>query len=213
MKGLSFRTKKGRIHRNNIDPLAVAISVGVGVTVAIGTGLTLYNQAQKYEYSSEYDSYTDQLESLFDVDISAEDDLILDRFQGIKEEMERYENTDSPVEKGKLYESLVDKKEYLETAALIILKTDIAKQYGGHYDEYKIQQLDYEPVWVAYNNVDSFELKDEREDLVNAIGETQTIGSNDFLKQGDYSKVLFDRYDRLIETTAKFITKTSEKTK
>lgn len=210
---LSKESKVGTIIRKNIKK-AVAIPLTFGVVTVCGM---MYNnhleENKNLTYSKEYSSYSQQVEQLFQVDISEENESRINKLEEVSNLISEYQNEKEEPRKKNIYEQLMGNKEDIENICLRILKEDIAKENGGSWDEYSTSQEHVDGLWSAFGHGDNITLHGKQETLVNAIGNCQIVGhSSDYEGARNPDKVV-KRYDKMILETVRFVKDVSKKTK
>lgn len=210
---LSKESKVGTIIKKNIKK-AVAIPLTFGVVTVCGM---MYNghleENKNLTYSKEYPSYSQQVEQLFQVDISEENESRINKLEDVSNLISEYQDEKEESRKKNIYGKLMENKKDIENICLRILKEDIAKEKGGKWDDYTIWQEHADGLWLTSGRGDSATLHGKQETLVDAIGNCQIVGySSDYEEAKNPDKVV-QRYDKMILETARFVKNVSEKTK
>lgn len=183
---VSRKSITGRINKASLMQDAL-IAVGVGAIAILGVSFYQYNQndreMSKYEYSSNYESYSEQIESVLNVDLSSNLEENLNSMEGMRKAVDDYNSDNALISKADALKVLIDGKNDFETSALGIAKNWCANEWGGSADDYRIVLEDSAaPVWLAVKNNDgNHELGGDVKDLVEYIGQLQ-----------DYNKEMLD---------------------
>lgn len=206
------KIKKENFRKRNISKTAV-IPLAVG-SIVLGT-LAYHHHLETEKnltFSSNYKSYSAQIEELFNVDISTDNENQLNQLEEVSGLIKRYQSEEE-TNKENLFQELIEKKKVTEDLCLRILKEDIAKENGGKWDEYTIWQDHAEATWWAEGHGNTITLQGKQDRLVNAIGNCQITGhDNDYEKAKNPDKVV-ERYEKMILETARFIKNVSSKSK
>lgn len=204
---------KGDLKKPNISKKAV-LSLTIG-TIVLGS-FAYSHHSQKINdnltFSSNYKSYSAQIEELFDVDISSDREENLNKFENISLLVEEYKNEEDESKKAALREKVLAEKDNVEALSLYILKDEIAKKHGGEWTDYRISPEKADGTWKAYGNGNDITLNDSSYNLANSIGNFQSLGSTQEIQDVDDKKII-SRYENLITETANFIKNASKKAK
>lgn len=210
---LKRESKVGKITKKDIQKKAT-ITLTFGVVAVCGMMYLGYLKENKnLSYSNEYSSYSQQIEELFQVDISDKNENRINKLEEVSSLISQYQNEKEEARKKNIYEQLMENKKETEDICLRILKEDIAKENGGSWDDYTISQEHADNIWLACGRGDNITLGRKQETFVNAIGDCQIVGySIDYEEARNPDKVV-KRYDKMILETVRFVKNVSEKTK
>ena len=207
---------KGTIKEENFRkrgiPKAAVIPFAVG---SIMLGAFAYHKQietnKNLTFSSNYGSYSEQIEELFDVDISEDNEKRLNQLEVVADLINEYHSVDESNNKKTIFLELVDKKKDTEDLCLRILKEDIAKENGGEWDEYTVWQEHADMTWWATGHDDTFTLQDRQDILVDAIGNCQILGDSSQVRETSNPNKIVDRYEKMVLETARFVKNISKK--
>lgn len=210
---LKRESKVGKITKKDIKKTAT-ISLTFGVVAVCGMMYLGHLKENKdLTYSNEYSSYSQQIEELFQVDISEKNENRINELEEISSLISEYQNEKEESRKKNIYERLMENKKETENICLRILKEDIAKENGGNWDDYTISQEHADNLWLACGSEASITLGGKQETLVNAIGNCQITGCSSSYEEARNPDKVVKRYDKMILETVRFVKNVSEKTK
>lgn len=181
------------------------LTSGMVIAVAISIGATLvkevknYMDLQEYSYDSSYDSYSEQIEDMLQIDLSSslEDDL--NSLQMMRETIETYQSSDSLISKSDSLKILENQKTNFETSALNIAKKWCANEWGGAASDYNIiPEGSSMPGWVAtHKDMGPHQLPNGNiSDFLTSIGKVQSY-SREMIEQTSDSDEFVDSCDTM----------------
>ena len=155
----------------------------VASTVLLGgsiSSLYIKNRTQNiYGVSNEneslYDSYSMQLEDMLDIDISYNDEKIINKLDKYRECINDYNNTDSYARKYEAFSKLAMGRHEIEDISLRVAKEYLSVNYGGKEENWTLSYDGGSNTWVAHDDNHSIDLYDEVRNLADAIGSLQSI--------------------------------------
>lgn len=210
---LKRESKVGKIIKKDIKK-AVAIPLAFGVVAVCGMMYKGHLEENKnLTYSSSYSSYSQQIEKLFQVDISEQNENRINKLEEVSSLISEYQNEKEESRKEYIYEQLMGNKKDTEDICLRILKEDIAKENGGSWDDYTINQEHADGLWLALGHGDNIILGGKQATLVDTIGNCQIVGHGSSYGEARNPDKVIERYDKMILETVRFVKNVSEKTK
>lgn len=169
---VSRKSIVGNINKIALVP-AVAVALVVGTVTVYGSYI---QKMEKYEYNSNYESYSEQIESMLGIDLDNNLENNLNSMKVMRETIEDYQSDNALISQADALKVLIDGKTDFEIAALNIAKSWCANEWGGKAEDYKIIPEDSKsPNWIAVDQVnkENYMINGDIEDLVEAIGKLQ----------------------------------------
>lgn len=208
--------KEGTIKKENFKsrsiPKSAVIPLAVGSIVLGALAYHKHIETDKnLTFSPNYKSYSAQIEELFDVDISLNNEDNLNQLEEVAALINDYQNEDEETSKQIIFNQIVDKKKDTEKLCLRILKEDIAKEKGGKWDEYSIWQEHADAIWWADGHGDTFILQNKQVTLVNAIGNYQVLGEEYQIRDTSNPDKIVEKCEKMVLEAARFIKNISKK--
>ena len=211
-------SKTGELSEINLKSVA-AISLTVGTILISGYMFTKDSlSSEKFNY---YSSYSEQIESLYDVSIDDERKNILNNMQKNLEMVTQYENAITLDEKQNALHKMLNTKGKISSDALELVKREVAEKMGGDWTQYTIEYLDRQ--WKARRTVEdeygiekvkSYKSLDSKcSSLIDKITDLDSFTYHKEEEIGKESDRFVEKYEQVIKYSAKFLGKTSDKSK
>ncbi len=189
-------SKSGRLKSFNVIAGVATLTVALAFGHIVVTNIDEYFTRKQYSYDSNYDSYSEQIETMMNIDLdnSLEDNL--NSMEEMRESIENYQDNDGMMIKTDALKVLLENKTNFENSALDIAKKWCANEWGGKAEDYNIVSDSSSSDWIAVNqsNGSNTSLSGDVYDLVSAIGSLQGYseenirsmkGSDDFVDTCD----------------------------
>lgn len=208
---LNRESKTGTIKKIDVKYLAaIGATIGVLAVSIPALSKTIGNNTKTGSFDSDkYTSYSQQVESMYGVDIDEKTEAIINSLNKRQELVEDYINATNNNEKKQIFDEI--KNDSLVDDALAVVKQSIAKEHGGSWEEYTISNTEpgYEPAnWIIRKDGEkTIELDSKSSALVQSVANLQSV--YDTKNMDNY----VDSYDRVIKSTVKYVAKTSDKAK
>ena len=208
---LNRESKTGTIKKIDVKYLAaIGATIGVLAVSIPALSKTIVNNTKTGSFDSDkYTSYSQQVESMYGVDIDEKTEEIINSLNKRQELVEDYINATNNNEKKQIFDEI--KNDSLADDALAVVKQSIAKEHGGSWEEYTISNTEpgYESAnWtIRKDGEKTIELDSKSSALVQSVANLQS--AYDTKNMDNY----VDSYDRVIKSTVKYVGKTSDKAK
>lgn len=208
---LNKESKTGTIKKIDIKHLAaIGATIGVLAVSIPALSKTIGNNTKIESFDSDkYTSYSQQIESMYAVDIDDETENIVNSLSERQILVEDYINSTDDNEKNQIFNKI--KEDSLADDALAVVKQSIAKENGGSWEEYTISNTEpsYEPAnWIIRKDGEKpIELDSRSSALVQNVANLQS--AYDTKDMDNY----VDSYNQVIKATVKYVGKTSDKAK
>lgn len=207
---------KGTIKEINWDRVA-AIALTIGL-VSVSGSMIKTNIDKKNAELSNYDSYSSQIESVYNVDIDSEKEKVVDELGKELNLVNNYnKKTTTDEEKLAIAEELNNERKEVKESILDLIKDDYAKEDGRSVSDYLIRKEDKGDGdrWEIYRQengigTDVRKLNSKEDTLVDYAN---SIGSFDYDGSMKSAQKLVDEYETAIKKAADHIGKTSDKAK
>lgn len=145
-------SKVGRMDKFSVIVGIASLATLLGIGHIVVTGIGDYFTKEQYNYDSSYDSYSEQIESMMNIDLDSSLEEKLNSLQMLREVIDHYQNSDSLITKANTLTMLANHKDVLETVSLEIAKRWCANEWGGNASDYKIlPEGSTLPGWVVTN--------------------------------------------------------------
>ena len=195
-----------------------------GVVVSLGIGsVVMYNNFQEskreeaaYSYDASYDTYSEQIESVMDIDLSEDMESELNKMQDIRETVNDYLNETGLISKAQAAQILYQEKSTIINWGLDVVKMSLANRCGNSPEDYTILPPDSgDGEYIAYcKNGDNVALfSDEIGIAQEVIGLQRLTDNSSNVSEKDTEKLLVTRVDNIIQTGGKIITEISNSRK
>ena len=195
-----------------------------GVVVSLGIGsVVMYNNFQEskreeaaYSYDASYDTYSEQIESVMDIDLSEDMESELNKMQDIRETVNDYLNETGLISKAQAAQILYQEKSTIINWGLDVVKMSLANRCGNSPEDYTILPPDSgDGEYIAYcKNGDNVALfSDEIGIAQEVIGLQRLTDNSSNVSEKDTEKLLVNRVDNIIQTGGKIITEISNSKK
>lgn len=219
-------SKIGKIKESNIVPLSKStINAGIGILMIcgmIGFYKNISNNFISYNNLDGYSSYSEQVEALYDVDISENNEEILNDMQLNLDLVHQYYDALTDEEKCGSLEKMMETKSNLYDKALCLIKQKVAKEYGGDWNQYEIMVDINDDTYIVQRYEEKYGSKEliEVHDLDSKSIRLVSVAIN--LEESTYdidhgldskSKRFVSDYEALIKESAKYVGKISDKAK
>lgn len=208
---LNKESKTGTIKKIDIKHLAaIGATIGVLAVSIPALSKTIGNNTKIESFDSDkYTSYSQQIESMYAVDIDDETENIVNSLSERQVLVEDYINSTDDNEKNQIFNKI--KEDSLADDALAVVKQSIAKENGGSWEEYTISNTEpsYEPAnWIIRKDGEKpIELDSRSSALVQNVANLQS--AYDIKNMDNY----VNSYNQVIRSTINYVGKTSDKAK
>ena len=191
-----------------------------GVVVSLGIGsVVMYNNFQEskreeaaYSYDASYDTYSEQIESVMDIDLSEDMESELNKMQDIRETV----NETGLISKAQAAQILYQEKSTIINWGLDVVKMSLANRCGNSPEDYTILPPDSgDGEYIAYcKNGDNVALSSDEIGIAQEVIGLQRLTDNSSnVSEKDTEKLLVNRVDNIIQTGGKIITEISNSKK
>lgn len=195
-----------------------------GVVVSLGIGsVVMYNNFQEskreeaaYSYDASYDTYSEQIESVMDIDLSEDMESELNKMQDIRETVNDYLNETGLISKAQAAQILYQEKSTIINWGLNVVKMSLANRCGNSPKDYTIIPPDSgDGKYIAYcKNGDNVALSSDEIGIAQEVIGLQRLTDNSSnVSEKDTEKLLVNRVDNIIQTGGKIITEISNSKK
>ena len=195
-----------------------------GVVVSLGIGsVVMYNNFQEskreeaaYSYDASYDTYSEQIESVMDIDLSEDMESELNKMQDIRETVNDYLNETGLISKAQAAQILYQEKSTIINWGLNVVKMSLANRCGNSPEDYTILPPDSgDGEYIAYcKNGDNVALSSDEIGIAQEVIGLQRLTDNSSnVSEKDTEKLLVTRVDNIIQTGGKIITEISNSRK
>ena len=195
-----------------------------GVVVSLGIGsVVMYNNFQEskreeaaYSYDASYDTYSEQIESVMDIDLSEDMESELNKMQDIRETVNDYLNETGLISKAQAAQILYQEKSTIINWGLDVVKMSLANRCGNSPEDYTILPPDSgDGEYIAYcKNGDNVALSSDEIGIAQEVIGLQRLTDNSSnVSEKDTEKLLVTRVDNIIQTGGKIITEISNSRK
>ena len=195
-----------------------------GVVVSLGIGsVVMYNNFQEskreeaaYSYDASYDTYSEQIESVMDIDLSEDMESELNKMQDIRETVNDYLNETGLISKAQAAQILYQEKSTIINWGLDVVKMSLANRCGNSPEDYTILPPDSgDGKYIAYcKNGDNVALSSDEIGIAQEVIGLQRLTDNSSnVSEKDTEKLLVNRVDNIIQTGGKIITEISNSKK
>ncbi len=195
-----------------------------GVVVSLGIGsVVMYNNFQEskreeaaYSYDASYDTYSEQIESVMDIDLSEDMESELNKVQDIRETVNDYLNETGLISKAQAAQILYQEKSTIINWGLDVVKMSLANRCGNSPEDYTILPPDSgDGEYIAYcKNGDNVALSSDEIGIAQEVIGLQRLTDNSSnVSEKDTEKLLVNRVDNIIQTGGKIITEISNSKK
>ena len=195
-----------------------------GVVVSLGIGsVVMYNNFQEskreeaaYSYDASYDTYSEQIESVMDIDLSEDMESELNKMQDIRETVNDYLNETGLISKAQAAQILYQEKSTIINWGLDVVKMSLANRCGNSPEDYTILPPDSgDGEYIAYcKNGDNVALSSDEIGIAQEVIGLQRLTDNSSnVSEKDTEKLLVNRVDNIIQTGGKIITEISNSRK
>ena len=195
-----------------------------GVVVSLGIGsVVMYNNFQEskreeaaYSYDASYDTYSEQIESVMDIDLSEDMESELNKMQDIRETVNDYLNETGLISKAQAAQILYQEKSTIINWGLNVVKMSLANRCGNSPEDYTILPPDSgDGEYIAYcKNGDNVALSSDEIGIAQEVIGLQRLTDNSSnVSEKDTEKLLVNRVDNIIQTGGKIITEISNSRK
>lgn len=195
-----------------------------GVVVSLGIGsVVMYNNFQEskreeaaYSYDASYDTYSEQIESVMDIDLSEDMESELNKMQDIRETVNDYLNETGLISKAQAAQILYQEKSTIINWGLDVVKMSLANRCGNSPEDYTILPPDSgDGEYIAYcKNGDNVALSSDEIGIAQEVIGLQRLTDNSSnVSEKDTEKLLVNRVDNIIQTGGKIITEISNSKK
>lgn len=195
-----------------------------GVVVSLGIGsVVMYNNFQEskreeaaYSYDASYDNYSEQIESVMDIDLSEDMESELNKMQDIRETVNDYLNETGLISKAQAAQILYQEKSTIINWGLDVVKMSLANRCGNSPEDYTILPPDSgDGEYIAYcKNGDNVALSSDEIGIAQEVIGLQRLTDNSSnVSEKDTEKLLVNRVDNIIQTGGKIITEISNSKK
>ena len=208
---LNRESKTGTIKKIDVKHLAaIGATIGVLAVSIPALSKTIGNNTKIGSFDSDkYTSYSQQVESMYGVDIDDKTEAIINSLSKRQELVEDYINATNNNERKQIFDEI--KNDSLADDALTVVKQSVAKKNGGSWEEYTISNTEpsYGPAnWVIRKDGENtIELDTKSSTLVQKVANLQSV--YDTQNMDNY----VNSYDQVIKATVKYVGKTSDKAK
>lgn len=202
---------KGTIKEINWDRVA-AIGLTIGL-VSMSGAMIKMNMKAKATQLEHYDSFSKQIEDVYDVDIDSEKEPIVD---GLGDLLALASEATTDAEKQEVAEELNKERGEVKDSILDLIKMDYAKEDGLNASDYLIRRQDNNDGggWEIYHQengkVDVKNLSSKENSLVNYANDIESFNYDGSKASAEK---LVDEYEAAIKKTADHLGKTSDKAK
>ena len=204
---INRESKNGVINKNRIIG-GVTLALAVGTIVV--TSLMAKVEKETYGFDKNFNSYSNQLEVMLDVDINNNDAALLNKLQDYRGHIEDYKSGMGELVEKTALKGLIEGEDDIINTGLDIAKTYIAKENGGEKDDWVIRHENSDGSWLAVKEgFGNTKLSGDVQTLVGFIGQLQDYQKMDVI--GDTDKFV-DLCDKLIQSAGKVTVNMSEKT-
>lgn len=195
-----------------------------GVVVSLGIGsVVMYNNFQEskreeaaYSYDASYDTYSEQIESVMDIDLSEDMESELNKMQDIRKTVNDYLNETGLISKAQAAQILYQEKSTIINWGLDVVKMSLANRCGNSPEDYTILPPDSgDGEYIAYcKNGDNVALSSDEIGIAQEVIGLQRLTDNSSnVSEKDTEKLLVNRVDNIIQTGGKIITEISNSKK
>ena len=195
-----------------------------GVVVSLGIGsVVMYNNFQEskreeaaYSYDASYDTYSEQIESVMDIDLSEDMESELNKMQDIRETVNDYLNETGLISKAQAAQILYQEKSTIINWGLNVVKMSLANRCGNSPKDYTIIPPNSgDGEYIAHcKNGDNVALSSDEIGIVQEVIGLQRLTDNSSnVSEKDTEKLLVTRVDNIIQTGGKIITEISNSRK
>ena len=195
-----------------------------GVVVSLGIGsVVMYNNFQEskreeaaYSYDASYDTYSEQIERVMDIDLSEDMESELNKMQDIRETVNDYLNETGLISKAQAAQILYQEKSTIINWGLNVVKMSLANRCGHSPEDYTIIPPDSgDGEYIAYcKNGDNVALSSDEIGIAQEVIGLQRLTDNSSnVSEKDTEKLLVNRVDNIIQTGGKIITEISNSKK
>lgn len=195
-----------------------------GVVVSLGIGsVVMYNNFQEskreeaaYSYDASYDTYSEQIESVMDIDLSEDMESELNKMQDIRETVNDYLNETGLISKAQAAQILYQEKSTIINWGLDVVKMSLANRCCNSPEDYTILPPDSgDGEYIAYcKNGDNVALSSDEIGIAQEVIGLQRLTDNSSnVSEKDTEKLLVNRVDNIIQTGGKIITEISNSKK
>lgn len=195
-----------------------------GVVVSLGIGsVVMYNNFQEskreeaaYSYDASYDTYSEQIERVMDIDLSEDMESELNKMQDIRETVNDYLNETGLISKAQAAQILYQEKSTIINWGLNVVKMSLANRCGNSPEDYTILPPDSgDGEYIAYcKNGDNVALSSDEIGIAQEVIGLQRLTDNSSnVSEKDTEKLLVNRVDNIIQTGGKIITEISNSKK
>ena len=195
-----------------------------GVVVSLGIGsVVMYNNFQEskreeaaYSYDASYDTYSKQIESIMDIDLSEDMESELNKVQDIRETVNDYLNETGLISKAQAAQILYQEKSTIINWGLNVVKMSLANRCGNSPKDYTIIPPNSgDGEYIAHcKNGDNVALSSDEIDIAQEVIGLQRLTDNSSnVSEKDTEKLLVNRVDNIIQTGGKIITEISNSKK
>ena len=195
-----------------------------GVVVSLGIGsVVMYNNFQEskreeaaYSYDASYDTYSEQIESVMDIDLSEYMESELNKMQDIRETVNDYLNETGLISKAQAAQILYQEKSTIINWGLNVVKMSLANRCGNSPKDYTIIPPNSgDGEYIAHcKNGDNVALSSDEIGIAQEVIGLQRLTDNSSnVSEKDTEKLLVTRVDNIIQTGGKIITEISNSRK
>ena len=195
-----------------------------GVVVSLGIGsVVMYNNFQEskreeaaYSYDASYDTYSEQIESVMDIDLSEDMESELNKMQDIRETVNDYLNETGLISKAQAAQILYKEKSTIINWGLNVVKMSLANRCGNSPKDYTIIPPNSgDGEYIAHcKNGDNVALSSDEIGIAQEVIGLQRLTDNSSnVSEKDTEKLLVTRVDNIIQTGGKIITEISNSRK
>lgn len=199
---LCRESKIGKI-KNKGEKYLIGLVIGLG-TVAISTSLLTKDKIDSYDTET-YDSYSQQVESVLDINVNKSDEEILNEMGNSLKLIQKYDEVSDEAKDGILIE-LKENQENFEDLALTLVKNRVANENGGSPDDYTISNTEpgYEASnWIAVSEKSGvIELDSKSSKLIDAVSFLQGIKPEEGKKD-----IYVDKYKYVVNAATQYVEK------
>ncbi len=208
---LTRKSKTGSIAKKAFLVAGVTVFLGIGTAV-------MYNSIQKdrieeaaYSYDESYETYSEQIEKMLDVDLDSSLEDNLNSMKVMRETIDDYQNDSALISKADSLKVLIDGKNNFVITALDIAKSWCANEWGGNAENYRIvPENSGAPTWLAVNSEGgNHELHGDIGDLAESIGNLQGY-NREMLKNIEDPSEFVDTCDKVAKMSGVVATSIAE---
>ena len=209
-------SKTGMIIKRAGLVAGVVVSLGIGSVVMSNNFQESKREEAAYSYDASYDTYSEQIESVMDIDLSEDMESELNKMQDIRETVNDYLNETGLISKAQAAQILYQEKSTIINWGLDVVKMSLANRCGNSPEDYTILPPDSgDGEYIAYcKNGDNVALSSDEIGIAQEVIGLQRLTDNSSnVSEKDTEKLLVNRVDNIIQTGGKIITEISNSKK